>query len=220
MAKKIVLGLLWFSFITYAFLAAPPNQPDTVSLIQDLATGNWKGINPIVVSLFNLMGIWPVIYSCLLFIDSRGQKIPAWPFALLSFGVGAFALVPYLALRRSQPQFSGQKDVLIRLLDSRWTGFLLALGSMGLVAYALIAGDWSDFLHQWQTSRFIHVMSLDFCLLAFLFPMLLGDDMARRGLDNPHIFWLVALVPLFGPLAYLSLRPPLRETSTRAVLSH
>jgi len=217
---KILLGLLWLGFIAYAFLAAPPNQPDTFPLIQNLATGNWEGINPIIVALFNLLGIWPVIYSCLLFSDGRGQTVPAWPFALLSFGSGAFGLLPYLALREPQTQFSGSKNGLLTLLDSRWLGVVLTLGTASLVAYGLIGGDWGDFLRQWQTSRFIHVMGLDFCLLALLFPTLLGDDMARRGFDNRGIFWLVALVPLFGPLVYLCLRPPLTETSTRAVLSH
>jgi hypothetical protein len=44
-----------------------------------------------------------------------------------------------------------------------------------------------------------------------LFPLLLGDDMARRGWNNPQIFWLISLVPLFGPLIYLCVRPALLE---------
>ncbi len=57
-------------------------------------------------------------------------------------------------------------------------------------------------------------MTLAFCLFCLLFPTVLGDDMARRGWNNSQVFWAVALVPLIGPLAYLSLRPPLPETST------
>jgi len=33
--------------------------------------------------------------------------------------------------------------------------------------------------------------------------------MARRGLKNSQLFWLTALIPLFGPLIYLCVRPPL-----------
>ena len=62
-------------------------------------------------------------------------------------------------------------------------------------------------------------MSLDFCLLCVLFSALLGDDMARRGMKNPAIFWLTALIPLFGPLAYLCLRSPLPEVSSQASAS-
>lgn len=207
---QIALWLLWAGFLLYAFLFAPPDQPHTFSLIKDLSTGNWDGINPAVVALFNIMGVLPMLYACVLFLDGRGQKVPAWPFASFSFGVGAFAILPYLALRRSNPTFIGQKTWLLKLLDSRITGGFVAIGAIGLLVYGITAGDWSDFAQQWQTSRFIHVMSLDFCLLCLLFPVLLPDDMTRRGLTDRRIFWAVALIPLLGPLAYIALRPPIR----------
>lgn len=215
MVKKIGFWLLWLGLITYAFLLAPPEQPDTFELIKNLSTGKWEGINPLVVSLFNIMGVWPIIYSCLLFFDGRNQKIPAWPFAAASMGVGAFALLPYLALRKPNTEFPGQKNLFLNLLDSRWTGIALTIGTVILVAYGLGNGDWGDFVQQWQTSRFIHVMSLDFCLLCLLFPALLGDDMQSRGLNNPQLFWITTLIPLFGPLIYLCIRPPLNATAAQ-----
>lgn len=217
MARKIAFWLLWVGFVSYAFFLAPPNQPDTFELIKDLSTGKWEGINTLIVSLFNIMGVWPIIYSCLLFIDGKGQKIPAWPFALLSFGVGAFAILPYLALRERKREFIGQKNLFLKLLDSRWTGVALTIGAIALVAYGLQGANWADYVQQFQTSRFIHVMSLDFCLLCLLFPALLGDDMARRGINNSALFWAVSLLPLFGPLAYLCLRPPTPESSADVV---
>ena len=208
---QVALWLLWASFILYAFLFAPPNQPDTLNLIQDLISGNWDGINPLVIALFNILGIVPLLYASVMFLDGRGQKAPAWLFASFSFGVGVFSILPYLALRRSNPTFTGQKDWLLKLLDSRITGGFVALGAIGLLIYGITAGDWSNFIQQWQTSRFVHVMSLDFCLLCLLFPVLLPDDMARRGLSDRRIFWAVSLIPLLGPLAYITLRPPIRE---------
>ena len=215
MVRSIAFWLLWASFSAYAFLLAPPDQPDTFALIQNLSTGQWDGINPLVIALFNIMGVLPMLYACLLFSDGRGQKVPAWPFAVASFGVGAFALLPYLALRKPNPTFPGEKNALLKLLDSRWTGLVLSIGAIALLIYGLTAGDWSDFVQQWQTSRFIHVMSLDFCLLCLLFPALIGDDMARRGLKDKRILWAVALVPLLGTLAYLTLRSPLETRSER-----
>jgi hypothetical protein len=213
MSRKIAFWLLWIGLVGYAILLASPNQPDTPKLIQDLSSGQWQDINPLVVALFNIMGIWPLIYSCVLLIDGRMQKIPAWLFAAASFAVGAFAILPYLALREPNQEFSGEKNTSLKLLDSRWTGVLLTLGAIALVSYGLIGGDWENYIQQFQTSRFIHVMTLDFCLLCLLFPALLGDDMARRGIKNPQIFWAVCLIPLFGPLVYLCLRPPLPESS-------
>ena len=212
MSRKIGFWLLWVGFVAYAFLLAPPNQPDTIELIKNLSTGKWEGINPLIVALFNIMGIWPLIYACLVFIDGKEQKISAWPFASVSFGVGAFALMPYLALRQPNQEFTGSKNIFLKLLDSRWLGVALTVGTLGLLSFGLLKGDWGNFIEQWQTSRFIHVMSLDFCLLCLLFPALLGDDMARRGLKNSQLFWVVALVPLIGPLMYLCLRPPLPDS--------
>jgi len=209
--RKLGFWLVWLAFVGYAFLLAPPEQPDTFELIKHLSTGQIVGINPLISSLFSIMGVWPLIYGCLLFIDGRGQKIRAWPFALGSFGVGAFALLPYLALREPNPEFYGQKNLFLKILDSRWTGFLVALIGINLAVYGLLTGDWQDFVHQWQTSRFIHVMSLDFVMLSLLFPQLLADDMARRGIKNTALFWAVSLIPFFGSLAYLCLRPPLPE---------
>lgn len=211
MGKRSVFWLLWAGFIAYASFLAPPQQPGTFELIKDLSTGQWAGINPLIIALFNIMGVFPIIYICLLLADGRGQKVRAWIFSLGSFGVGAFSLLPYLALRQPNPSFQGKKDWLLRLLDSRWLGAAIALGVFGLVGYGVSQGNWADFAEQWRTSRFIHVMSLDFCLLCLLFPTLLGDDMARRGLNNSAIFWAVSLVPLLGSAIYLVLRPPLPE---------
>lgn len=217
MSKKILFWGIWLGLIVYAFGFAPPDQPDTFQLIKRLSTGDWDGINPLIVALFNLMGVWPLIYSCVVFADGRLQSIPAWPFALTSFGVGAFALLPYLGLRQPNSQFSGDKTLFIRILDSRITGILLTLIAVTLTSYGLMGADWNDFVSQWQTDRFIHVMSLDFCLLALLFPSLLRDDMAKRGMNNNILFWGVTLLPLFGPLLYLCIRSPLISIDANSV---
>lgn len=214
MLKRAFFALLWLAFVVYAFGFAPPDQPNTAALIQRLSTGDWDGINAAIVALFNLMGIWPLAYAGLAIADGHGQKTPAWPFVLGSFGVGAFLLLPYLVLRQPNPTFTPPKSKLLALLDARWWGLVLLVGSLVLMGYGLYAGNWSDFAHQWQTNRFIHVMSLDFCLLWLLVPSLLGDDMARRGLKHPQLFWLVSVVPLVGLTAYLTFRPQLPAAET------
>ncbi len=224
--RPLGLSLFWISFIIYAFGFAPPDQPDTLALIQRLAGGDWAGINPAIVALFNLMGIWPLVYAALALVDGQGQRVPAWPFVVGSFGLGAFLLLPYLILRSPNPTFSaaghksgdpgqwsrtGPKELsrLLKLVESRWLGVFLTLGATGLMVYGLYAGDWADFVGQWRTSRFIHVMSLDFCALWLLVPCLLTDDMARRNWKSRGILALVMVVPLVGAAAYLALRPPL-----------
>lgn len=218
--RKISLWSLWLVFIAYAFIFAPPPQPDTFELIKNMSSGNLTGINPLVISLFNIMGILPIIYGCLLFSDGRGQKIPAWLFVAGSFGLGAFALLPYLALREPNPKFTGEKDWLLKIQDSPWLGLILTFAAFGLLFYGLTQGNWEDFIQQWQTSQFIHVMSLDFCLLSLLVGTVLGDDMARRGIENPAVLWSVALTPLVGVLIYLCLRPGLIVNSSELEFSN
>jgi hypothetical protein len=216
MQRKIALWLLWFGFIGYAFLLAPPDSPDTFTLIKNLSTAQFDGINPLVIALFNIMGVLPLLYGCLIYIDGRMQKIPAWLFSSASFAVGAFALIPYLALREPNDSFAGEKNGWLKLMDSRWLGGLIAIATLSLLFYGITNGDWNDFVQQWQTSRFIHVMSLDFCLLCLLFPVLLQDDMTRRGLKDRRIFWAVTLVPLLGAIAYVTLRPSLPDSKAES----
>ncbi|MGI2908146.1 hypothetical protein [Tolypothrix sp. VBCCA 56010] len=212
---KIAFWLLWAGFIAYILLLSPPlHLEQTLTLLKNIFTLNFAEINPIILSLFALIGIWLLIYSGLLFIDGRMQSIPFYPFALASVASGVIGLIPYLALRNSNQEFSGQKDAFLNLLDSRFFGVVLSLSTIAIFAYGFGFGDWDDFVQQFLSDRFIHGMSLAFCLFCLLFPTVLGDDMARRSWNNLQIFWTVTLLPLIGPLIYLCLRPSLAETTS------
>ena len=100
---------------------------------------------------------------------------------------------------------------MIKLVDSRWLGVALTLGTIGLLSYGITQGNWADFVSQWQTNRFIHVMSLDFCLLTLLLPVLISDDIDRRNFTNPQAVKILSLIPLFGGLIYLCIRPSLPD---------
>jgi hypothetical protein len=212
--QRSFLALLWLGFIVYAFVLAPPDQPDTLSLIQNLSIGNWQGINPLIIALFNLMGIWPLIYSGVIYVDGRGQEIPAWPFAVGSFFLGAFMLLPYLILRRPNQPFEGEKTGLVSWFESRLLGVIIVISSLVLLGYGILQGNVTDFIEQWKTSRFINVMSLDFCLLILLFPILLKDDLAKRNVKDPLWFWGISLFPLLGSGLYLIIRPALKSSES------
>jgi len=214
--RRIFFTIVWLGLIAYAFILSPPDQPDTFDLILKMSTGEWDGINPSILAIFNAMGIWPMVYACIALIDGHQQRIPAWPFVVLSFGVGAFALLPYIALRQPNPSFSPPKSTLLRLVDSRWVGALLLMGAIAVLGFGLLYGDWADFWQQWQTSRFIHVMTLDFVMLWLLFPALLQDDMSRRNWQQSWLYVAVLALPLVGACLYLTLRPPVGEESQGA----
>ena len=215
MVRKITLFLIWVGFVAYTVWLAPLDQPDTWPLVKKLLTFQWGEVNAILVAIFWLMGVWPMIYACLMFADGRMQNFRAWPYFLGSNFTGVMCLLPYLIFRKPNQEFSGPKDKWLRILDRRSTGVFLLLSTIGLLTYAILAGDWKDYIQQFQIIHFVHLISLDFCCMALIFPLtsLFDDDMARRGLKDSRIFWLVELVPLFGPLVYLCLRPSLPETS-------
>src|SRR5919199_1882183 len=219
MVRKIALFVIWVGFVAYTIALAPLDQPDTWPVVKNLLTFQLREVNAILVAIFWLMGVWPMIYACLMFVDGRMQHFRVWPYFIGSNGTGVICLLPYLIVRKPNQEFYGKKDKWLRILDRRSTGVFLLVSTIGLLSYAILAGDWGDYIQQFQTRHFVHLISLDFCLMCLIFPLtsLFDDDMARRGLNDSRIFWAVALVPLFGPLVYLCLRPPLRETSPKKV---
>lgn len=205
------LGSLWLGFIAYAVQLSPPSTSDTIEVIRQLSTGQWAVLNPMVVVVFNFMGLWPMVYASLALSDGGDQSVPAWPFVVGSFGFGAFALMPYLALRRPTCTLPHRfpDTVLLKGLNHRWWGWGIAIATLMLIAYGFTQGHfgetWQDFRHQFSSSQFIHVMSLDFCMLTLLTPSLLWDDIARR--QAAPGWRAVSLLPLVGPALYLALRP-------------
>ncbi|MFX1535548.1 MAG: DUF2834 domain-containing protein [Promethearchaeota archaeon] len=206
---SVVFLILWIALIVYALFLAPPIQPSTLDTIVQMLTFNLQEINPLVFALFNLMAVWPLIYAGVILIDGKGQKIPAWPFALLSFGTGAFAILPYMILRKPNREFTEDKDLIIRIVDSRYYGIILLIITVGIVLYGILLGDFTAFFTQFQTDRFIAVMTLDFIILTVCVPYLIFDDMKRRLCYTPRLFWTFTVIPLLGPVLYLATRPAL-----------
>lgn len=214
MLRRIALWSIWSGFLIYILGFAPPIQPDTLQPVQTLLSGQIPAINPVMLALFSLIGIWLLIYACLMLADGRLQRLPAWAFLVAAIGTGIVGLIPYLALRDPNPRFFGRKDAAIRLFDSRQTGVILLISGVVLVGFALL-GDWQAFMQEWLTNRFVHGMGLAFWVFWLVFPSLLGDDMARRGWQDDRVFWATAGIPLFGALVYLCLRPPLPSGQSR-----
>jgi len=217
MRRKLLLWLIWVVFTGYTVWLAPLDRPDTWPLVQRLLTFKFTEVNAILMAIFWLMGVWPMIYACLMFADGKMQDFRVWPYFIGSNGIGVICLIPYLILRKSNQKFTTQKDNLLKILDSRLTSLALLLITIVLVGYAIIAGNWGDYVELFKSTEFVHLISIDFCLMCLIFTLtsLFDDDLDRRGINDWRIFWAVALVPLFGPLAYLCLRPTLPEFITK-----
>jgi len=215
MVRRAVLWIIWLGFVGYTLWLAPLDRAYTWYVARKLLTLQWGDLNAYLPAIFTLMGVWPMIYACLMFADGRMQNFRSWPYFIGSNFTGVICLLPYLLFRQRSQGFWGQKDKWLKILERQSTAYTLLGITVLVIAYAVLLGDWADYVEQFQTRHFVHLISLDFCLMGLIFPItsLFDDDMARRGIHNPAVFWAVALVPLFGPLIYLCLRPKLLDHS-------
>jgi hypothetical protein len=193
---RIAAAVVWLALVVVAFRIAPEADAQSGALVAQLLRADFQGLNPVVPALFNAMGLWPMLYACVVLLEK--QRVPAWPFVLGSFAIGAFALLPYLALRDPMRPLGTSTGRLARLLESRGLAAALLLAAMALWAWAVALGDFS--------SQFLFVMSTDFLACSLLAPTVLRDDLARRN-GAPGL-WALGLLPLIGPACYLLLRPP------------
>ncbi|XP_071698841.1 uncharacterized protein [Rutidosis leptorrhynchoides] len=145
---------------------------------------------------------------------SKGN-VPVYPFAILSFFLGAYVLIPYFVLWRPPPPAVEKSELTrwpLNFLESKLTaGVVFAVG-LGLIVNAgLATGDnWKEYLQYFGGSRLIHATSIDFALLSTFAPFWVYNDMTARKWSDKG-FWLVPLsvVPFLGPALYLLLRPSL-----------
>ncbi|XP_074307790.1 uncharacterized protein LOC141642764 isoform X2 [Silene latifolia] len=106
---SILLFLFWAALIYYVFNLAPNQTPSTdiyfLKKLSNLVGDDGFRMNQVLVSLWYIMGLWPIVYTMLLLPSARSSKssIPVWPFVSLSFFGGAYALIPYFILWRPPP---------------------------------------------------------------------------------------------------------------------
>lgn len=161
---RLAFVVLWLGLLFDLFVLSPPAPADQGTWVFEVLTGHWAGKDAGIVAVFNLLGVWPLVFAVRLRDELRARPVPAWPFVLASMGVGAFALLPYLILQPTRPV---PRPVWRGL---RWTGHPafsvgLAVGALALVAYGLVLGDVDAYIQAIHTRQLVHVMSLDFCVL-------------------------------------------------------
>ncbi|KAJ3693222.1 hypothetical protein LUZ60_008702 [Juncus effusus] len=223
----LVFGI-WAGLIYYVFKLAPNQTPyrDMYFLqkLLNLRADDGFKMNEVLVSLWYIMGLWPLIYSMLLLPTGRSSKskIPVWPFVLLSFIGGAYALIPYFVLWKPPPPPIDEDEITklpLNILESRITAAITLAAGLGLIGYAALAGgdSWKEFFQYFRESKFIHATCIDFCLLSTFAPFWVYNDITARRWTNKGS-WLVpvALVPFLGPALYILLRPSLSSLLTRS----
>jgi hypothetical protein len=213
-AYKLFLAVIWIGLIVHAVVFAPQQEVAGMNELIQLMLMDTKAFDAWVIALFNLMGVWPMIMAAILLVDSRGQRVPAWPFLLGSCVLGSFVLYPYLLIRGANPQFDGKRTLAVKFADSKVFAGIITLATVFMIGFGAAQGSVEAFVATFKVNNLVNIMSLDFLLFIFAFPAVLGDDMLRRGLQDRRQFWLYSIVPVLGPCAYLLGRPPLQTSQS------
>jgi hypothetical protein len=160
--RLALFGGAWIAFVAYALLAAPADDPAlTRALVHGSLTGDFGGVDPAIAAVFSALGVVPLLAIALLARRASRQRVPLWPFGIAMFALGAFALLPWLAIRgdaRSAPPPAG---FLRRALASRPVGWLIVAALVGLGAWALHAGSSAAYAHAFRSTAMVHLMSID-----------------------------------------------------------
>jgi len=211
--------LLWGAFLAYAVFVSPNQTPsrDEIFILKlcGLGTPGAPPVNAVFTALWAAMGAWPALYAALLIPAGRSKSgLPAWPFVSLSFGLGAFALLPYFALHTPgaasaaapppAADLEGVKGSGLRLLESKGLGLFLSAVALYALGTAASAGPqaWAAYGQLFRESRLVHVTSLDFVTLTGCAWSWVQNDAAARGKAAPG--W--AALPLLGPALWLVVR--------------
>lgn len=152
---------MWTFLIIYAWLlAAKEKRPrhDEVDLWAIRNSGATRRYD------FSCLGLFPLLFASLI-MPNDSFKLPGWPFSLLSFGLGAFALLPYFVLKGEKSTKSRGFNLLNKWLTS--PTFLLSLLTITLILYlyGFAAGSFSGYIEAFKHSELVSVMTVDFLSL-------------------------------------------------------
>ncbi|MEL6178451.1 MAG: hypothetical protein AAFS10_05835 [Myxococcota bacterium] len=207
-AWRILLVAVWLAVVVAVFGFGPPSHPDTPVWIWKMITGQWEGLEGWMVSIFNQLGIWPMVMASVLWAEQRSQRVPYWPFGLLSMATGMYSLTLYLVVR--DPAAPLQSTRVARWLDSPLWVVPLLCAAVGLMGYGLATGDPYAYAERFKTEQLVCAMSVDWLVFWLASGPLMWQDAKRRGWSHTNATLpLALLLPLVGPLIYLLLRPRL-----------
>jgi hypothetical protein len=202
-ARAVTFASAWLLLIGVAALGPSGDGQDGQRVWDWL---RFRG-DPSLVAVFNYLGVWPMLYASVLLADPpapEGSRVPSWPFVAGGFFAGAFALLPYLALRRWSTCATDRSNRAVRWVTSRGVATVLLVVSAGLIAWGLLAGDPQAYIRAWRSSSLVFTMTADFAVLTIAWWPLLWDDARRR--QGPR--WAAALgaLPLLGAPLWLLAR--------------
>ncbi|MFC5649758.1 hypothetical protein ACFPYJ_11620 [Paenibacillus solisilvae] len=73
---RLVLLSIWILFVIYAFLLAPGERGMDDPLLGNIFTFQMDKVDPSIMMVFYLLGIYPLAFACLL-LPTDDREIPA-----------------------------------------------------------------------------------------------------------------------------------------------
>ena len=141
--------------------------------------------DPLLLTLFNLLGIFPLaflIFSIKYITLTKKRMVPL----VLGFGLGGFAVTPLFIQMTYQRNKTEKYVSLMALVALILTVMLLGFG--------LILGDYQVFADTFLTDSFVHIMTIDFIALTIL-SVLVSKQISK--------LYLLSFIPLVGFLYIL-----------------
>ncbi|WP_226580985.1 hypothetical protein [Halobacillus litoralis] len=194
--RRIIFLIAWTLFILYAVFIAPDgNQGYLDQLI------NMDDPDPLLLMVFSFLGIYPMVFASFL-LGEDDSRVPVWPFVIGSFMLGAFSLMPYFFLSEAESSRTVRTpDWLIKVLRSRVFLVVLMAGTVVLFFYGVTQGSFATYGEAFQSSQFVHVMTIDFFVLTGLSVFVIGWRERKYGRSEKKQ-WM-GCVPIIGTLIYL-----------------
>lgn len=194
--RKSIFFISWIAFIAYAVYFAPNGNQGYLHQLMTM-----DDPDPFLLMVFSFLGIYPLVFSALL-LEEDDAWLPLWPFVLGMFMLGAFALMPYFFLSKGKTSRKRRTPKwLSKGLQSSIFTTLLMIGTVALCLYGVIQGDFQLYLEAFQTSQFVHVMTIDFFILTTLSYFVIYWRERKNGQVN-QLHWL-GFMPIVGAILYL-----------------
>lgn len=199
--KVLVLSFLLVCFALIILTFQLPSE-DEFSLISNLIFFQYTTIEPLLIIVFYLMGIWPAVQATLLYGDGNEKRIPDWPFILLSFFTGAYILSIYILVREGR-QAKKQRNRFTQLFDSTPWGIFLIILTITLFILGILLGNPQEYIEVFQKYLFVRVMTIDFLLFTVITPITIYIHSVNNSIEVSPYVLILGVIPILGALYYI-----------------
>ena len=158
MNKKLLY--LYVPFVLYSILSFFLPLTQTVDLMSLFTFDN----DLLLVMVFNMLGVFPMLFLLVLFKYEK-QRWYVYVLFFLGFMLGGFVILPGLMFLKLNPK---NQTSLHKLLS-----VLLPLFLILMLIFGILLGDFNLYLNAFLQDRFVHIMTIDLFVL-ILTPYVLG----------------------------------------------